>query len=469
MRIQSLGDYFGISEEVLGEKWIFNRFIGKDTNLYIDPFLFDQSTIPEFIGARNQIKNHFWKVIKLLKANSIRTLKEAQNLLTFKEVKWVWLWYGAETDNGNSVWPTLAKQLIKSWREIVDMWIADPEMFEILWLFEEGFWADRLSDIVVNILRQNFYDYTNRLTNELWITKTKEYKIWNWKTIKLPYIKETKSHIIFVPKFVLKELPTAHNRDSISYVAAENETLRNKLNEIIWKTRKADIKKAKKSDIKRAVVFDVENIKWLISYYKKKQKLSYDFEIDNKWEIKRYKIWKEISADNPLKLSLSELTIDEMSKVVRKIIHKVQQAIEYNWANMFLYDKNKKVKSEKFFQCLFLIIAQNYCLANNIDISPESNKWRWPVDFKFSQWNCKITVEIKKDTNDVVHGIEKQLPIYEKSEESQKSIYLVFRTTKEWKQIDKLKKFQEDMEKKGKKIPEHYIIDARLQESASNV
>ena len=51
----------------------------------------------------------------------------------------------------------------------------------------------------------------------------------------------------------------------------------------------------------------------------------------------------------------------------------------------FLYDgKTKKLRHESSAQLLFFSVAQIYCLANNIDVSPETDSGNGSVDFKFS-------------------------------------------------------------------------------------
>jgi len=46
------------------------------------------------------------------------------------------------------------------------------------------------------------------------------------------------------------------------------------------------------------------------------------------------------------------------------------------------------------------------------------------MDFKISQgFNDKINVEIKLSTNRLLHGFQTQLPIYDKAEKTNKSIF----------------------------------------------
>ena len=53
-----------------------------------------------------------------------------------------------------------------------------------------------------------------------------------------------------------------------------------------------------------------------------------------------------------------------------------------------------------------------------MDISPEPNSGRGPVDFKISRGEDKTVIEIKlTSNNDCLHGFEVQIEEYAKSEE----------------------------------------------------
>lgn len=60
-----------------------------------------------------------------------------------------------------------------------------------------------------------------------------------------------------------------------------------------------------------------------------------------------------------------------------------------------------------------------YCRLHDIDVSPETNAGRGPVDFKFSRgWNARALVEIKPmDNPRFKHGVSTQLPTYQVAEQ----------------------------------------------------
>lgn len=66
-----------------------------------------------------------------------------------------------------------------------------------------------------------------------------------------------------------------------------------------------------------------------------------------------------------------------------------------------MYDSTGKSKHESAAQLLFYGVADSYCAANNIDLSPESNAGRGPVDFKLSRGSTdKVIVEVKLTSNE---------------------------------------------------------------------
>lgn len=73
------------------------------------------------------------------------------------------------------------------------------------------------------------------------------------------------------------------------------------------------------------------------------------------------------------------------------------------------------------------MVALSYCEANNLDITPEAETGRGPVDFKFSNaLDGRILVEIRLSKNgQLVTGYTKQLDIYNAAEKSFDSRYLV--------------------------------------------
>ena len=69
--------------------------------------------------------------------------------------------------HGNAIGPALGSRLLNRGHEIVALGVTDPVIFELIGLFEDDFGADRLSDMTVAILGDDFRAYTQRVATGL--------------------------------------------------------------------------------------------------------------------------------------------------------------------------------------------------------------------------------------------------------------------------------------------------------------
>jgi len=162
---------------------------------------------------------------------------------------------------------------------------------------------------------------------------------------------------------------------------------------------------------------------------------------------------------------------ESLKQVVRRICGHFKTLIESNGLVKLLYDKQQILKPERAAQLLFFGIADAYCKANNLDLSPESNSGRGPVDFKISQgYQLRLNVEVKYSSNvKLVSGFEKQLPTYDAAEHSFHSVYLVLRTTPSERSIKRVQTLRNNALTSGQRSPDVIIVDARIQASASRL
>ena len=88
---------------------------------------------------------------------------------------------------------------------------------------------------------------------------------------------------------------------------------------------------------------------------------------------------------------------------------------------------NGKRRNEKSVRLIFYAIADSYCKANDIDISPEADTGTGEIDFKFSTgYKSRVLVEVKlSDNPKLLAGYDKQLEIYKDSEQTSKGVYVV--------------------------------------------
>jgi hypothetical protein len=195
----------------------------------------------------------------------------------------------------------------------------------------------------------------------------------------------------------------------------------------------------------------------------------YDFFNDRDGEL----IWRgfsdKILQNYPFKIKKPvKQTHDSAKEVVEKIIEQFRHLIEKRdlWRELYTYDN--KPRLEKTAQRLFYITALSYCEANNLDITPEAETGRGPVDFKFSSGiDARILVEIKLSPNQVVSGFKRQLKIYNEAEKSFASWYIVINVGQLGKKFQLVEADQKNQINVHGHAPEILLIDGSAKLSAS--
>ena len=188
----------------------FDAFLGIDANFFVDPHLLGTTKVPEFRDSRKRITQHFSDVLRLLMASKTRGDRPwllARRMLTFRELRGVAIGYSSKAD-GSGIGPELAARLVNTASEIVDLGVKDPELFEILGVFEEGFGADRLSDMTLRIIQQDVYAYSERVAVKLGLPQTYSLRT-RQRTYQLVRHPQKNKPLLFLPKSILRDLPVA--------------------------------------------------------------------------------------------------------------------------------------------------------------------------------------------------------------------------------------------------------------------
>jgi hypothetical protein len=153
----------------------------------------------------------------------------------------------------------------------------------------------------------------------------------------------------------------------------------------------------------------------------------YDFTSDKLGELIWRSIGQEIAAKYPFAIKkAASASGPELVRITEEIIGKFCDLIEKRDLWRELYHDNKP-RLEKSAQRIFYAVAVAYCAANGIDITPEADTGRGPVDFKFSTgFDRRVLVEIKLSTNpSLVKGFTKQLEVYNEAESPIAGYYVV--------------------------------------------
>ncbi|MGH1438342.1 MAG: hypothetical protein ACRBG0_28185 [Lewinella sp.] len=467
-----LNTLVGVSAEKLDEVGVFNSFIDMDSNFHVDPSLLNSLNIPEFENAREKFDDHFRKVMKLLKISQDKNDKfyaEAVKKLKFKEIPYISLGFSSEGNHGGGIGIHFARQLAETGKIIVDAGFEDPQIFELIGLFEEGIGSDRISDMTISIIYDNIVRYTERLTKELHIKSTR-FK-YSGEEIFLPKNEYNDGKpIMFLPRDLLRRIPIADSWHDISSVEGYNEELRERTNTIVGGSWKKYIKSRSKRSLKDELLSNKELLKHLLEVYEIKPRKPYDFKNDPFNEFKWIELANKAVEENAINLrKYNPVTPENILEVIKVICFQLKSLIEDNGWWEFLYDSDGTQRNERYVQKLLYGVADTYCRANNVDLSREPNAGSGPVDFKLSRgYDAKVNLEVKLSTNNnLLHGFEKQLPIYNKAEKSHHSVYLIIMTKNNRIKVNKVLTKARISRAAGLKTPSVIVIDGRKKLSAS--
>ncbi len=464
---------FNIDKNTLARLGILDITLAIDTKLFIDPLLLKYSKHKELnTDAYNEFQNHFKTVIKLLqksRQNEDVAWRAALKLLEFPEIPGTCLGYGAGSIRGSGFGKILTSRIITVAKQIIDIGIDDPDLFTVMALFEPDIGPDRISDMTTNIIFKSLAKFNEKIISELKLTDNIFTLDRTTTKFALHPFENPDTPIILLPHDILKDLPIANDWDSVAIAANENDQLRNELNTHIAEIWKVKIKRDK-TKLKNQALENKEAFSVLLSAIKNVDAKPYDIKNDPNgliaWAIKG----REYASDYPLKLTDTKTkSLQDVYKIVNKIIVQFRHLVEHSGLNKELYQINNKPRNESTAQRLFFAISYTYCKANNIDISPEIDTGTGKVDFKFSTgFNQRVLVEIKLSTNSkIVRGYIKQLEVYKTSQQTMKAIYLIIDVGYMGKKDEKVIEEKNKASKRGDPLSDIKFIDGVLKKTAS--
>jgi hypothetical protein len=470
--IMHYSSYFKIPHRELIKVGIFDGLIERDIPLHVDPMLLKGCKIPEFEGSYHKFLDYFNEIVALTIGMSNPSIKnrcfnQIVERMHFPEVVNTGLGYSKSNTKGNGISGKLSRQLATSCVEIVQAGIKDPAFFTLLPFIEEGIGADRISDMTIDVLLEDFLAYTQRMVKEMGI---------NGRNIKhknvvyqVPFIK--RRPYLLIPQSLLAHLPIARSFDDIDSVCDYNRELRRRVCKAIG-INMADFEKMRKSERKKAILAHSALLNDLLNYCKSLNVIGYDFVSDNMSLYADIRM-TELVKKSPVNLAqyVTSANIDVIG-ITREIIGQYKTMIEDNYMYWLLYNDNHEFRDEKAAQLLFYMMAHFYCAANNIDLRRECDPGVGELDFKLSSgFNKKVLIEMKKaSSSSLLAGFLKQLPAYEKAERTVDSFYLVIKDKESASNnIKKLLDKKNELDHQKKKYPEIIIVDAIMKPSASKL
>jgi hypothetical protein len=473
-------DHFGLDEALLAHAGVLNPTLNVDTRLFMDPLLMDGSAHPEIrCTGRATYEAYFTTVIKFLRATKAPNdvaWRSAFRLLSFPEIKWTCLGYGAGSVVGSGSGAAMTAQMMQTGKEIVDLGVEDPDLFVAMALFEEGFGPDHISDMVANVVLGDLLALNDRVLDSLGVAReAMSLRLRNGKTYEAtlpvnPYLKGEPRPIILVPSDILRELPIATDWSDISNAAAKNEALRARVNQQIAELWRSKTLKDK-AELKRWALSCKEAFGDFMQMVHDAEKSPYDMARDPAGELFWRRMAQTLATEEPLQLKVPRrLDVDGVAHVVEQIITQFGFLIEERRLSEELY-VNDAPRPEKAAQRLFFAVAYSYCKANNLDLTPEAETGNGPVDFKVSLgFTGRVVLEIKLSKNGkLVSGYTRQLQTYKAAEETLKGYYVVIDVGQMGEKAKALIAIKNEAGARGEIVSPIIFIDGSRKRSASKL
>lgn len=458
--------YFDIDKTLLEEAGLIDPFINVDTQLFIDPVLLPKSCFQNIkVDAYKRFRDHFNNYVRLLAISENEgdaAWRAACKLLNLREPPQTGLGYGGAGRSGSSRPEEIRDAIMRTSKEIVHLGSKDPEMISLMAFFEEKVGPDTISDFTTHVIMQDLAELTEKFCVENKVPTSKTMLV---KGVTLPKIKG--KPIILVPRDIVRDLPIANDWTDIEDAALKNEKIRQRVNAHLAEIAKPTIAD-KKAAMRSAALESGENFDEFIRSVKESA-TSYDANVD---ALAYYKIREILRSDLEQFRVPSKPEIkspEALRDFIKQTIEHFKHHVEYGnlWEELWIGNEPKK---ERAAQLIYFAIADCFCIANDVDISPEANMGGGPIDFKFSRgYKARVLVEMKRDSGTVKHGYEKQLEIYKDASRTNFGIFVVmdYGQGKLGTKLIQIQTIQRRRLEAGEQASEIMVIDASKKASAS--
>jgi hypothetical protein len=462
--------HFGISPECLSDEGLIDPFLNVDTQLFIDPILLEKSANPTIrIEALQAFRKHFNNLVRLLiisQQEGDAAWRGAQRLLNLREPPENGLGYGGNRRSGSSRPDEIRDAILRTTKEIVELGARDPEMISLMGFFEDRVGPDTISDFTTRAIVAQLGQITEVFCTKYNIPTKKQSEEDKYS---LPFFRSSsdlEKTAVLVPRDIVRDLPVANDWSEIEAATSANHLIRTRVNTYlagIVRPTVAERKTALRSaTMESPEVFDLflQSVKAHAAHYDK-----------NKDALGYYQLKAILGSD------LTQFKIGQQfdfSGGISTIVAMVHQTIDmfkHHVENGNLWEElwiDGVAKRERAAQLIYYAIADCFCIANNIDISPEANMGGGPIDFKFSNgYEARVLVEMKRSKGTVRHGYERQLEIYKEAARTNHGIFVVLDYGDLGEKLVQIQAIRAEPLKAGEPASDIVVIDATPKQSAS--
>lgn len=457
-------EYYGLNPLLIEEYGAVDISFVCDIPLFIDPMLIFNSEKEEYKNLHDSIVKYFYFLY--IKANSGLKQKELKAWFEFNEVPNNWLGYSLSGNKGAALGKKYAEFLYNNIRfATTTNNISKSSHIEKIMLLYDGSGKDKISDLVVNLIKGFLCEYTENFAkqyiNPKYLMQTAVDKAdFNYDTESfvskkyvLPYIineKNKKEYVLLTPKDILREDEPAINRKSFlnSYdevrQAIDNDVLRTYVNNYFRKAvqeyearqrknkKKISVRSIKKIE-RKAFSELIREYPELYDYYIKivednPEQIKDDARIERTTELE--KLCENSKRIVDMVLAQGYTIYEELSarEEAKRRIKLFKHIIEHCDGYKNLYHNGEQIALEKELQRLFRFVW----VDTTYKVDSEPNNGRGQADFIISKgiYNQNI-VEFKLASNSNLGHVFQQVEIYENANCTEGSLVVVFFFSKE--------------------------------------
>ncbi|MCK1669738.1 chromosomal replication initiator DnaA [Bradyrhizobium sp. 153] len=264
--------------------------------------------------------------------------------------------------------------------------------------------------------------------------------------------------IVLIPMDIVRELPIANDWER---AAMENARIRDRVNRFLGSIARPTVAD-RKDALRYAAMGSQADFDFFLAAVKANVG-NYDPNLD---ALGYYRL-KAIIGNGFADLKQATSYDLKLPRVVKDTITQFKRHVEAGnlWEELWVGSKPKK---ERASQLIYYAIADAFCKANDLDISPEANMGGGPIDFKFSSgYQARVLVEMKRSGGTVVHGYERQLEFYKAASQTEFGLFVIIDYGDLGNKLNEVKRIRDERLKNGERASEIIVIDATRKASAS--